>query len=98
VTGVEQVGLGVMGCGIPFGDDACILAILAKAAVAIYDGIHRLIGGISKLSSYAALSMAYYSCMRRADFLAGAIPPRLMKYFCVCIRNGSPRRPFRCHT
>jgi hypothetical protein len=29
--------------------------------------------------------MAYYSCMRREDFLAGAISPRLEKYFCAKI-------------
>jgi hypothetical protein len=31
--------------------------------------------------------MVYYSCMRRADFLAGAIPPRLAKYFCAYIHQ-----------
>jgi hypothetical protein len=85
VTGVVQVGFGVTDCGIPFGDDALFLAALDKAAVAICDDIHRLIEGITELSSHAAFSMAYYSCMHRADFLAGAIPPRLTKYFCANI-------------
>jgi hypothetical protein len=44
--------------------------MLREAAVALFDDIHRLIGDISELSSHAAFSMAYYSCMRRADFLA----------------------------
>jgi hypothetical protein len=43
VTGVQQVGFGVKNCGIPFGNDALILAMLDKAAVAICDDIHRLI-------------------------------------------------------
>jgi hypothetical protein len=59
--------------------------MLDKADVAICDDIHRLIGGISEISSHAVFSMAYYSCMRRAEFLAGAIPPRLTKYFCAKI-------------
>jgi phosphatidylethanolamine-binding protein (PEBP) family uncharacterized protein len=54
VTEVEQIGFGVMDCGIPFGKDAYILAMLDKAAVTIFDDIHRLIGGISELSSHAA--------------------------------------------
>jgi hypothetical protein len=36
-----------MECGIPFDDDAYILATLREATVATYHGIHRLIGGIS---------------------------------------------------
>jgi hypothetical protein len=59
--------------------------MLSKAADAICDDIHRVIAGISELSGHAAFSIAYYSCMRRADFLAGAIPPRLVKYFCANI-------------
>jgi hypothetical protein len=81
------VGYGVKDCGIPFGDDAFILAMLDNAAVAICLDIHRLIGGISELRSHAAISMANYSCMRRADFLAGAIPSRLAKYFCAKIHE-----------
>jgi hypothetical protein len=69
------VGHGSLNCGIPFG----------KVADANCLDIHRLIGSISEISSHAAYSMAYYSCMRRADFLAGAIPPRLKKYFCAKI-------------
>jgi hypothetical protein len=61
------------------------VVMLSKAADAICDDTHRLIAGISELSSHAAFSMAYFFCMRRADFLAGAIPPRLTKYFCVKI-------------
>jgi hypothetical protein len=53
-----------------------ILATLDQAADSICLDIHRLTGGISEHSSYAAFLMANYSCMRRADFLAGAIPPR----------------------
>jgi hypothetical protein len=45
----------------------------AEAAVAICDDIHHLVADISEHSSHAAFSMASYSCMRRADFLAGAI-------------------------
>jgi hypothetical protein len=59
-----------MDCGIPFGHDTYILATFNKAAVAIYLDIHNLIDGISELSSHAAFSMAYYSCMRRTDFMA----------------------------
>jgi hypothetical protein len=40
---------------------------------------------ISEHSTHAAFSMANYSCMRRADFLAGERPPRLTKYFCAKI-------------
>jgi hypothetical protein len=84
VTGVQQVGFGNKDCGIPFGNDASILAMLNEAAVAICDDIHRLTTGISEISSHA-FSMANYSSMRRANFLAGAIPPRLTKYFCAKI-------------
>jgi hypothetical protein len=55
------------------------------AHLAICDDTHRLIEGISEISSHAAFSMACYSCMRRADFSVGAIPPRLTKYFCAKI-------------
>jgi hypothetical protein len=48
VTGAQQVGFGVMDHGIPFGDDAYILASLDEAAVAICDEIHRLIADISE--------------------------------------------------
>jgi hypothetical protein len=51
-TGSRQVGHGFMDCRIPFGDDALILAMPSKAADAICDDIHRLIAGISKLSSH----------------------------------------------
>jgi hypothetical protein len=100
------MGYGVTDCGIPFGDDANIFATLGKVADMNCLDIHRLIGGASELSSHAAFSMAYFSCIRRADFLAGAIPSRLTKYFCaktretpvgvrVCAWNGSPRNPCR---
>jgi hypothetical protein len=79
------VGFGVKNCGIPFGDDAYILAMLDKSTVTICDDIHRLIESISEHSSHATFSMAYYFCMHRANFLAGAIPPRLTKYFCAKI-------------
>jgi hypothetical protein len=59
--------------------------MLDEAAVAICDDIHHLIAGISEISSHAAISMTYYSCMRRANFLAGAIHPRLTRYFCAKI-------------
>jgi hypothetical protein len=68
-------------CGIPTGDDAFIYTTLDKAADAICLDIHRLIEGNSEHSDHAVFSMAYYSCMHRADFLAGAIPSRLTKYF-----------------
>jgi hypothetical protein len=71
----------MMVCGIPTGDDAFIYATLDKAADAICLDIHRLIGDISEHSNHAAFSMANYSCMHRADFLAGVVPPRLKKYF-----------------
>jgi hypothetical protein len=45
--------------------------------------IYRLILGISEHSNHTAYKMASYSCMRRADFLAGAIPLRLANYFCA---------------
>jgi hypothetical protein len=81
MTGVELVGHGIVDCGIPLGDNAFILAMLDKAADSIFLEIHRLIGGISEYSNHAAFSAASYSCMRRADFLAGAIPPRPTKNF-----------------
>jgi hypothetical protein len=52
MTGVQQVGFGVKDCGIPFGDDAYILAMLNEAAVAICDDIHRLVAGISEISEF----------------------------------------------
>jgi hypothetical protein len=78
---VELVGHGIVVCGIPLGDDAFIYGTLDKAADSICLDTHRLIKGISEHSKHAAISMAYYFCMRRADFLAGAIPPRLTKFF-----------------
>jgi hypothetical protein len=72
-----------MVCGIPMGDDAFIYARLDKTADAINLDIQCLIEGISEHSNHAAFSMAYYCCMHRADFLAGAIPPRLTKNFCA---------------
>jgi hypothetical protein len=75
VTGVVQVGHGITDCGIPLGDDAYIYATLDEAANAICLDMHRLIGGILEYSNHAAFSMALYSCMRRANFLAGAISP-----------------------
>jgi hypothetical protein len=85
VTGIQQVGFGVKDCGIPFGDDAFILASLDESAVTICDDIHRLAGGIPELSCHAAFPMAYYSCMNRVDFLAGSIATGLTKYFCAKI-------------
>jgi hypothetical protein len=85
VTGVQQMGFGIVDCGIPFGDGAFTLASLDESAVAICDDIHHLVAGISEISSHAAFSMAYYFCMRHADFLAGAIPPKLTKYSCAKI-------------
>jgi hypothetical protein len=85
VTGVELVGHGIVECGIPLCDDAFIYATLDKTADSICLEIHRLIKGISEHSNHAAFLMAYYSCMRRADFLAGAIYPRLTKFFCAKI-------------
>jgi hypothetical protein len=70
-------------CGIPFGDDTFILASLDKAAVTSCNDIHRLVTGISDHRDHAAVSMTYYSCMHRADFLAGSTPSRLAKYFCA---------------
>jgi hypothetical protein len=61
------VGFRIVNCGIPFGDSTFILASLDEAAVAICDDMHRLVAGISEISSHAAFSMAYYSCMRRAE-------------------------------
>jgi hypothetical protein len=72
-----------MVCGIPMSDDTFIYATLDKTAGAINLKIHRLIGGISEHSNHAAFLMAYYSCMHRAEFLAGAISLRLRNYFCA---------------
>jgi hypothetical protein len=83
VTGIQQVGFGIVDCGIPFGDDAFILASLDESALSICDDMHRLVGGISGLSCHAAFSVAYYSCMHRANFLAGALNAELTKYFCA---------------
>jgi hypothetical protein len=58
VTGVKRVGFGIVDCGIPFGDDAVILASLDESAVTIGDDIPRLAGGISAISSHAAFPMA----------------------------------------
>jgi hypothetical protein len=74
VTGVQRVGFGIKDCGMPFGDETFILASLDESAISICDDMHRLIGGISELSSHAAFLMANYSCMHRADFLAGSTP------------------------
>jgi hypothetical protein len=79
VTGVQQVGFGIKDCGIPFGDKTFILASLDESAVPICKDIHRLIEGISEISSHAAFSMANYSCMHRANFLAGSTPSKLTK-------------------
>jgi hypothetical protein len=62
-----------------------IYATLDKADDDICLDIHRLIEGISKHNNHAAFSMAYYSCLNRADFLAGAIYPGLTKYLCAKI-------------
>jgi hypothetical protein len=87
--GGSASGFWRQGCGIPFGDDAFIPATLDEDAVAICDVIHSLIAGISEVSSHAAFSMAYYSGMRRGDFLAGAISLRLVKYFCTRLTRNS---------
>jgi hypothetical protein len=79
VTGIQQIGFGVVDCGIPFVDNTFILASLDESAVAICDDIHRLIDGISGLSCHAAFPVAYYSCMKRAKFLAGAFDAELTK-------------------
>jgi hypothetical protein len=47
VTGIQQVGFGIVDCGIPLGDDAFILASLDESIISICDDMHRLIGGIS---------------------------------------------------
>jgi hypothetical protein len=83
--GVQQVGFGIVDCGTPLGDDHFILASLEESAVTICNDIHHLVAGISEHSTHATFSMTYYSCMHRVDFLAGAIPPRLTKYFCTKI-------------
>jgi hypothetical protein len=60
---------------------------LANVGSELHEGnhyIHRLIESILELSTHVSFSMAY-SYMHRADFLAGAIPPRLTKYFCAKI-------------
>jgi hypothetical protein len=85
VTGFQQVDFGVKDCGIPFGDNTFILAMFDEDAVIICDDIRYLNASISEHSNHAAFSMTYYSCMRRGDFLVGAIPPRLKKYFCAKI-------------
>jgi hypothetical protein len=72
-------------CGIPFGDNTFILASLDESAISIRDDMHRLVGGISGLSCHAAFPMAYYSCMHRANFLAGSFDTELTKYFCAKI-------------
>jgi hypothetical protein len=74
-------------CGILFGDDTFILASLGESALTICNDIYRLIGGISEHSNHAAFSMTYYSCMHRADFLAGSTPSKLTKYFCAKIEE-----------
>jgi hypothetical protein len=85
VTGIQQVGFGIVDCGIPFGDNTFILASLGESAISIRDDMHRLIEGISGLSYHAAFPVAYYSCMNRANFLAGAFDAELTKYFCAKI-------------
>jgi hypothetical protein len=85
VTWIQQVGFGIVDCGIPLGDDAFILASLDKSAISICDDMHRLVGGISGLSFHAAFPVAYYSCMNRANFLAGSFDTELTKYFCAKI-------------
>jgi hypothetical protein len=42
------VAFGLLDRGIPFGDNAFVLAMLSKAADAICDDTHRLIAGISE--------------------------------------------------
>jgi hypothetical protein len=81
VTGVQQVGFGIVDCGIPFGDNTFILALLDESAISSRDDMHRLVGGVSVLSCYASFPMAYFSCMRRSDFLAGSFDAELTKYF-----------------
>jgi hypothetical protein len=54
VTGIQQVGFGIVDCRIPLGDDAFILASLDESAISICDDVHRLIEGISGLSCHAA--------------------------------------------
>jgi hypothetical protein len=85
VTGIQQVGFGIVDCWFPFGDDAFILASLDESAISIRDDMHRLIGGISGLSCHAPFPVTYYSCMNRANFLAGSFGTELTKYFCAKI-------------
>jgi hypothetical protein len=85
VTGVQQVGFGIVDCGISFGDENFILASLDESAVTICDDIHQFVACIPEHSNHAAFSMTYYSCMHRADFIAGAIPLRLTKFYCTKI-------------
>jgi hypothetical protein len=59
VTRVQQVGFGIVDCGIPFGDDTFIFASLEESAVTIYDDIHQLVAGISEHSNHAFFSMTY---------------------------------------
>jgi hypothetical protein len=54
VTGVQQVGFSIKDCGIPFSDSTFILASLDESAITICDDSHRLIEGISEISSHAA--------------------------------------------
>ena len=67
------------------GDDYYILAKLQENAESICEDIHRLISSISSRSNHAAFAMAFYSCQHRADFWAGALPPRLTRQFCAKI-------------
>jgi hypothetical protein len=82
---MAQVGFGIKDCGIPFGDITFILASLDESTITICDDIHRLIEVISKFSSHAAFPMTNFSCMHRADFLAGAIATELKEDFCAKI-------------
>jgi hypothetical protein len=72
-------------CGIPFGDSTFILASLDESAISIGGDMHRLVGGTSGLSCHAAFPVAYYSCVNRANFLAGSFDTDLTKYFCAKI-------------
>jgi hypothetical protein len=85
MTRVQQVGFGIVDCGIPFGDNTFILASLDESTISIGDDMHRLAGGISGLSSHAAFPMVLNSCMRRADFSAGSFATELTKDFCAKI-------------
>ena len=74
------MGYGIIDCGIPVGDDPFVLATCSELGDAICEDIERLTKGISEYSCHAAFSMAFYSCMHRADFLVGALPRKLVKH------------------